>query len=122
VPDDSFYTDVQTVLDRFKAPAPVRDVIAFRRGLASWNFASAAAAADRLKQVAVREHRWILPDELRDGSVMAKLNLGDAEGARRDFEALARFSTRKPGDLRSQLLYAYILTMEGRRESTVAQR
>jgi hypothetical protein len=122
VPDDSFYADVQTVLDKFKAPAPVRDAIAFRRGLASWNFAAAAAAADRLKEVAVREHRWILPDELRDGAVMAKLNLGDAVGARRDFEALARFSTRKPGDLRSQLLNAYIRTVESRRENTVAQR
>jgi spermidine synthase len=122
VADDSFYADVQTILNRYKAPAPVRDVIAFRHGLASWNFAEAAAAGDRLKEVAVREHRWIMPDELRDGSVMAKLHLGDAAGARRDFEALARFSTRKPGDLRSQLLNAYIRTIEARRENTVAQR
>jgi spermidine synthase len=122
VADDSFYADVRAILDRFKAPAPARDVIAFRHGLASWNFAEAAAAADRLKEVAVREHRWILPDELRDGTVMAKLHLGDAAGARRDFEALARFSTRKPGDLRSQLLNAYIRTIEGRRENSVAQR
>ena len=70
----------------------------------------------------MREHRWILPDELRDGTVMAKLHLGDAAGARRDFETLARFSGRKPGDLRSRLLNAYIRTIEGRRENTVALR
>jgi spermidine synthase len=122
VVDASLYDELRRTLVRFGAPPAAQDVIAFRHGLASWNFAEAASAADRLKEVAMREHRWISMDELRDGAVIAKLHLRDAEGARRDLLALAPFSTRKRGDLRSQLLSAYVRAMEGKREDTVAQR
>jgi spermidine synthase len=122
VSDDSLYSEFRKTLDRFNAPQPARDVIAFRHGLASWNFAEAAAAADRLKPVAIQQHRWIPADELRDGAVFARLHLGDVAGARRDLESLAPFSTRRPGDLRSQLLEAYVRMKEGRQEDRIAQR
>jgi spermidine synthase len=122
VADTSFYSELKKTLDRYDAPAAARDVIAFRHGLAAWNFAEAAAAADRLKPVAIQQHRWIAADELRDGAVFARLHLGDVAGARRDLEGLAPFSTRRPGDLRSLLLQAYVLMREDRPENTVAQR
>ncbi|MGN6391312.1 MAG: fused MFS/spermidine synthase [Gemmatimonadales bacterium] len=112
VRDDGFDTDVTRVMDRFGAPAPVRDVVAFRRGLATWKFAEAAAAADRLLPVALREHRWITADELRDGAVFAKLNSGDVRGARQVLDTLAGFSVRQPGDLRNRLLEAYVTSAE----------
>ena len=57
--------------------------------------------------------RWISADELRDGLVFARLHLRDAAGARQALDTLARFSTRPAGDLRSQLLAAYVRTAEG---------
>ncbi|HEY7634182.1 MAG TPA: hypothetical protein VH763_01435 [Gemmatimonadales bacterium] len=122
VVDDSFYSELKRTLVRYDAPAPARDVIAFRHGLASWNFAEAAAAADRLKPVAIQQRRWIAADELRDGAVIARLHLGDVAGARRDMESLAPFSSRRPSDLRSLLLEAYVRMRESRPENTVAQR
>jgi hypothetical protein len=112
VTDDAFYTDVQRTLDRFAAPAAARDVVAFRRDLAAWKFSQAAEAADRLLPVAMREHRWITADELRDGAVFAKLNSGDVRGARQVLDTLAQFSVRKPNDLRSRLLSAYVTSAE----------
>ena len=112
VPDDAFYGDVQRTMDRFNAPAAARDVIAFRRDVAAWKFADAAAAADRLLPVAMREHRWITADELRDGAVFAKLYSGDIRGARQVLDTLAGFSVRKPSDLRSRLLAAYVTSAE----------
>jgi predicted membrane-bound spermidine synthase len=121
VADEGLYAAFATTVDRWGAPQPVRDVLAFRQGLAAWNFAEAAAAADRLLPVAMRERRWIGADELRDGVVMARLHLGDVAGARRDLDALAPFSTRKADDLRSQLLEAYVRSVEPRR-TPIARR
>ena len=53
-----------------QGPAAARDVVAFRHGIAAWNFAEASAAADRLMPVVLKEHKWIAPDELRDGLVI----------------------------------------------------
>jgi hypothetical protein len=108
--DEEFYSGLRRVMDRYHAPQVVRDVVAFRHAIAVWNFAEASAAAERLLPVVMTEHRWISADELRDGLVFAKLHLRDAAGARGKLYGLARFSTRAPGDLRSQLLEAYVTT------------
>jgi len=121
VTDEAFYGDVNRTMARFGAPAPARDVVAFRRDLAAWRFADAARAADRLLPVAIREHRWITADELRDGAVFAKLNSGDIEGARAVFDTLSRFSIRPAGDLRSRLLAAYIRSAEIQRAMGLAR-
>jgi spermidine synthase len=109
--DEEFYAELYRFMDRQHAPAPVRDVVDFRHGLASWNFVQAAAAAERLVPLA-KEHGWIDADELRDGLVMAQLNLGNPGKARRTLDSLAEFSTRRPGDLRTLLLSAYVTQAE----------
>ncbi|MGH7528468.1 MAG: hypothetical protein ACREMX_17380, partial [Gemmatimonadales bacterium] len=114
VADEALYGIARRYLEQGRAPAAARDLVAFRHGIASWNFAEAADAGDRLMPSAMRDHAWITADELRDGMVMAKLHLGDAAGARQAFDTLARFTTRKPGDLRTRLLEAYVKTAEGR--------
>ncbi len=111
--DEAFYTSLTRFMDRHHAPQAARDAVAFRHGLASWNFAEAAAAGQRLLPVALKEHRWISADELRDGLVFARLHLRDAGGARLALDTLAKFSARPAGDLRSQLLGAYVLALEG---------
>jgi hypothetical protein len=88
--------------------------------MSSWNFAKAIGAADRLMPYAMNQHNWIGADELRDGVVMANLHLGNTKAARRTLDSLAKFSTRKPGDLRTLLLQAYVATAESR--TTSAQR
>ncbi len=110
--DERIYREAMGVLHRHPAPEPVGDVIAFRRAVATWDFATASRAADRLLPVAIRERRWVPPDELRDGAVMAKLHLGDVAGARAALESLAPFSTRAKGDLRSRLLESYVAAAE----------
>jgi hypothetical protein len=101
-------------MTRHSAPEPARDVVAFRQGMASWNFSKAIAAADRLMPLAMNQHRWISADELRDGKVVAHLNMGDAGAARKSLNSLAKFSTRAPSDLRSLLLEAYVEAAESR--------
>jgi hypothetical protein len=118
--DEPFYAGLTKFMARHQAPEPVRDVVAFRHGIASWNFAEANAAADRLMPVAMKDHRWIAADELRDGLVIARLHLHDASGARQALDGLEKFSNRPAGDLRSMLLGAYVRMAEGR-QVTVAQ-
>jgi spermidine synthase len=112
VTDPAFNAEVDRTMAKYGAPEPVKDVVAFRRGMASWDFPAASAAADRLLPVAMREHRWITADELRDGAVFAKLYSGDLPGARHVLDTLAAASVRKPGDLRSRLLAAYVTSAE----------
>jgi hypothetical protein len=106
--DQALYTATMNFLDRHRAPVPARDVMIFRHAIGAWDFATAAAAADRLAPIVLKERRWITGDELRDGAVIAKLHLGDLAGARKLYDALAPISRRAPGDLRSQLLRAYV--------------
>lgn len=118
--DEPFYAALTKFMARHRAPEPARDVVAFRHGMASWNFSEANAAAGRLMPVVLKEHRWIAPDELRDGVVIARLQLRDAPGARQALDGLEKFSSRPAGDLRSMLLGAYVRMAEGT-QVTVAQ-
>ena len=100
VEDDPLYPRVMAFLDHHQAPASAREVIAFRHAVKTWDFARAAAAADTLLPLALKQHRWIRPDELRDGAVMANLHIGRVDVARRVLDTLAPYSGRRPGDLR----------------------
>ncbi len=113
--DTEFYAGLTRVMDRYRAPEVVRDVVAFRKGMASWNFAEASAAGERLVPFMGRQPSWIEADELRDGLVFARLHLRDVGGARQKLDALAPFSRRPRTELRSQLLEAYVRRAEGAR-------
>ncbi|HTK51171.1 MAG TPA: fused MFS/spermidine synthase [Gemmatimonadaceae bacterium] len=106
--DAPFYASLYTYLDRAHAPAPARAAIDFLHGLATWDYAQAARAADPLLAEATRGELWLDPDELRDGAVIAKLKVGDRAGAAGAFRALMSQSARSATDLRTMLLYAYI--------------
>jgi hypothetical protein len=117
--DQQFYAGLDRYMDRHNAPSAARDVVAFRRGLASWDFARAAAAGARLMPLATGQQSWIPGDELRDGLVIARLHLRDVRGARQALDSLASVSRRPFTDLRSRLLTAYVMTAE--RLQSVAQ-
>ncbi len=110
--DEAFYADIVRFLDRTRAPASVRAVIAFRRGISGWDFPSAARAAEPLIADALDHKSWLPPDELREGTVVARLMGRDIEGARRAFEALAPLTRKPSGDFRAALLAAYIETAQ----------
>jgi spermidine synthase len=119
VVNEQFYVGLDRFMNRHGAPAPVRDVVMFRRALASWNFADASAAGERL--MAPSGSRWIAADELRDGLVISRLHLRDVSGARQALDSLFRFSRRPVTDLRSQLLSSYVESAE-RRTSVALNR
>jgi predicted membrane-bound spermidine synthase len=119
--DQQFYAHLDRIMERHRAPQAVRDVVRFRRGMASWNFAEAAAAGERLLPLAASNRAWIPADELRDGLVLARLHLRDPRGARQALDSLFRFSRRPATDLRSQLLTAYVQTAE-RLQSVAVKR
>jgi spermidine synthase len=113
VVDEPRHAEAVRFLEQHDAPAPARDLLAFRHGIQAWDFAEAAAAAERLLPVVMAQRRWMTPDELRDGAVMAYLHTGNVAAARKVLDTLAPFSTRPAGDLRSALLGAYVRTAEG---------
>jgi 5,10-methylene-tetrahydrofolate dehydrogenase/methenyl tetrahydrofolate cyclohydrolase len=77
--------------------------------LAAWDYSEAARAADVLLAAAGRGEMWLNADVLRDGAVMAKLGIGDRTGARAAFKSLISRSSRDISDLRTRLLYSYVV-------------
>ena len=116
--DEQLYRTMYGFLDRHGAPEAARDVVRFRHGIAAWQFAEAAEAASRLLPLADRVAQWIPADELRDGGVIANLHLGNVAEARRIYDGLGQWSLRKPDDLRSRLLEAYVEGAESQRTLT----
>jgi hypothetical protein len=110
--DEAFYADIRRYLDQTRAPAPVRAVVDFRQAISAWDFPAAVRAAEPLIAAALDRRSWLPPDELRDGTVVARLMTRDIEGARRVFEALAPLSRRPNGDFRTALLSSYIQTAQ----------
>ncbi len=110
--DEAFYADIRRYLDQTGAPAPVRAVVDFRHAISGWDFPAAVRAAEPLIAAALDRRSWLPPDELRDGTVVARLMTRDIEGARRVFEALAPLSRRPAGDFRTALLSSYIQTAQ----------
>ncbi|HEX6106532.1 MAG TPA: hypothetical protein VFZ26_13180, partial [Gemmatimonadales bacterium] len=114
VADEEFYRSAYDFLERHRAPPPVRSVVDFYHGSASWDFPKVVYATDRLMPEFRRRRHWITPDELRDGAVVARLKVGDVAGARRVLRVLAPLSARAHDGLQSQLLEAHIRQAETR--------
>jgi hypothetical protein len=105
VADEDFYGRVYRYLDAAHAPSDARAAVDFTHGLAAWNFTQASQAADTLITEFLRDSLpWIDFNELRDGAVVARMKLGDLEGARRAFKALA--PETEQSDFTAQLLAA----------------
>ena len=120
VADTAFYAELRKYVVQAKAPEPARASVEFLHGLAAWDYAEAASAADPLITAAVAGDLWLDADLLRDGAVMAKLATGHRAEARIVFNQLMRRSGRDITDLRTRLLYSYIADTTDAR--VVAQR
>jgi hypothetical protein len=113
VADRAFYARVFAYLDAARAPREVRASIAFLHGLAAYDFAEAADAAEVLVAALARDDRWLRPSLLHDGAVVAAVRLGDPARATRLFTATAPHARRSTDDLRSELLSAWIGRLAG---------
>lgn len=109
VADSAYYAELRAYLAKENAPAEPRAAVDFMHGLASWDFAEASRASEVLLTAASKGDLWLDPDVLRDGSVMAKLETGDRRSAFEAFKLLITKSSRPITDLRTRLLYAYIV-------------
>jgi spermidine synthase len=108
VADSAYFAAVRRYLERQQAPAPVVAAVNFIHGLSAWDFSEASRAADVLLQAAERGEPWLSPDLLREGTVAARLRLGDVRGARAALNQLSRAGGRARGDLRADLVVAWV--------------
>jgi predicted membrane-bound spermidine synthase len=113
VADSAFYGRLFAYLDAARAPAGVRASIAFFHGLAAYDFAQAADAAEVLVSALRRNDQWIRPHVLHDGAVVAAIRLGDAPRAARLLRATAKGAERSRTDLRSELFTSWIARIAG---------
>ncbi|MDE3173409.1 MAG: fused MFS/spermidine synthase [Gemmatimonadota bacterium] len=111
VADESFYGRVDRYLARAAAPPDVRAAVDFTHGLAAWDFAQASRAADTLIGEFLHDSLpWVPIPALRNGTVVARIRLGDLAGAQRAFRDMATAS--QPGDFVAQLLAADLVLRE----------
>ena len=108
VADESFYAPLFAYMARAGAPAAAVASLRFRHGLAAYDWQEASAAADLLLAEAERRVQWVTYEELREGGVVAKLRLGDVDGARRLWEALLPLVASGTADVRTRVLAAHL--------------
>ncbi len=113
VADSAYYASLRKYVAQANAPELARASVDFLHGLAAWDYAEAARAADPLLTAAATGEFWLDPDMLRDGAVMAKLATGHRAEARGIFRMLLSRSSRDITDLRTRLLYSYIADTTG---------
>jgi predicted membrane-bound spermidine synthase len=112
IADTALYAAAARALMRGRAPLEARAAVAFLHGLAAWDFAEAARAAEPLLAAARQGDHWLPPDLLRDGAVVSRLRTNDVRGARAALDALASSSSRTRNDVRDQLLSAWVRDAE----------
>jgi hypothetical protein len=112
IADTALYAAASRALARGRAPVEARAAVAFLHGLATWDFAESARAAEPLLTAARRDDHWLPPDLLRDGAVVSRLRTNDVRGARAALDALASSSSRTRNDVRAQLLAAWVRAAE----------
>lgn len=115
VADSAFYASLRAYVAKMNAPAEARAAVDFLHGLAVWDYREASRGADVLLAAAGRGDIWLDPDQLRDGAVLAKVEVGDRRAANDAFRLFIARSARPITDLRTRLLFSYIAdTTQGR--------
>jgi len=114
VVDEPFYARLRGYAARANAPAPARAAIDFLHGLASWDFAEASRAGQTLIDVRVKDGvDWLPISLVRNGVVVARIQLGDFVGARAAFKSYSRNADEDP--FTARVLAAYLLDQERKR-------
>jgi hypothetical protein len=114
VADPAFYAPVQQYLARANAPREAVAALTFAYGLAAYDWDAARQALDVLLPAYQRGDRWVDTNLLHDGGVVARLDAGDAAGARLVVAATRPRLQRRRDDVRAALLDAWIDEAGGR--------
>jgi hypothetical protein len=88
VADEGFYGRIRQFVVAAKAPAGVIATTNFYHGLASWDFAEAARASAVLLEENREGRHWIPTAPLRQGTMLARIKVGDLAGARAAYHEL----------------------------------
>jgi hypothetical protein len=111
--DESFYQQLRAYASRANAPPPARAAIAFLHGLASWDFNEASHAGQTLIDARARDTvDWLPISLVRNGIVVARIQLGDFDGARAAFKSYSQNLDTDP--FTARVLAAYLLDQERR--------
>jgi hypothetical protein len=96
------------------APPAARAAVDFLHGLASWDFTEASRAGQALIDARLHDRvDWLPISLVRNGVVVARIQLGDFEGARAAFKAYANNADEDA--FTARVLAAYLLDQERRR-------
>ena len=107
--DEAFFDETEAYLARAKAPVEMREVVAFQRAIARWDWQAISALTDSLITSTLRVERPLLPAEtIHDVAVIARLKLGDVPGAVRVHQVMRSAMKRDDQDLRTQILLGQI--------------
>jgi predicted membrane-bound spermidine synthase len=114
VADEPFYARLRAYEQRVNAPPAARAAVDFLHGLASWDFTEASRAGQALIDARLHDRvDWLPISLVRNGVVVARIQLGDFEGARAAFKAYANNADEDA--FTARVLAAYLLDQERRR-------
>jgi hypothetical protein len=119
VADEEFYRSLYSYLTAQKAPAAVQQSFGFLHALSVYDFKAASVLADSLYPAAERGASWYPVDDLRDGATIAKLRLGDVDGATAYWRGLSSRSARPTSHLRTLMMFSYIVAANEARRAAV---
>jgi predicted membrane-bound spermidine synthase len=113
VADDAWFAELRQYATKAAAPERVLVSIDFLRALHAWDWPTVASTGERLMVLGATPPVAPMPAELlRNALVVAKLRLGDANGARRVFDAITPRIPRPDSDARRRLLEAWVVQAE----------
>src|SRR5262249_50913014 len=116
VVDEKFYRAILAYIAAVHGPAQARQAFAFQRALWSWDFAPASALADTLARDEAGGTGYPAGDPRRGGPI-ARLALGDVDGARKMWVGLQPRAKRRPDSVRSLLIGAYVIAADRARKT-----
>ena len=118
VADESFYAGLRAYTTRVNAPPAARAAIDFLHGLATWNYAEASRSGQILIDARLRDTvDWLPISLVRNGVVVARIQLGDFDGARAAFKAYSRNVDEDP--FTARVLTAYLRDQERSRKAAI---
>jgi len=98
--DTAFFAQVETYLERARAPREPRAAVAFYRALRGGELAGAAEPAAILLAAVHAGRIWIPVDDLLDGAVVSLMAAGNVPAARAAWDLLRARSMRRPDNAR----------------------
>ncbi|MBX9928098.1 MAG: hypothetical protein K2X99_04220, partial [Gemmatimonadaceae bacterium] len=108
VVDSALYRRAELFMAKHGAPEAAQTSWRFLRAAASYDWRTASDEAAGVIAGRRTGRAWLASDLVRDAAVTARIHLGEISQARAAFGELTPYVTRKPYDLRTRLLEAWL--------------